>query len=251
VIDLKFGKLPARTDARDLKLAKYAVEPPPLPDGPLGHDQLFAGEWGMLGNDSVGDCVWAGSAHETMLWNLEAGLTVVFTPDSVLSDYSAATGYQPGQPSTDRGTDMHDAMNYRRTTGIVDGTGLRHKIGGYVALDPGDLDQLKRSIWWFSAVSIGIEVPTTAMDQFNQNQPWSVVAGAQIEGGHYIPGVRWDPTQNMFVIVTWGREQLVTPEFLATYCDEAFAALSPEMLTGGKTLDGFDVDQLTADLAAL
>jgi hypothetical protein len=33
--------------------------------------------WGMLGNDHYGDCVWAGAAHETMLWNKEAARNVL------------------------------------------------------------------------------------------------------------------------------------------------------------------------------
>jgi hypothetical protein len=259
---LRLGKTDHVHDPRDLLFARYVHALPALPVGPLGHDTLLPADgWQMLGNgpdptvaadfEGAGDCVWAGSAHETMLWNLEAGVTVDITADNALSDYSAVTGYKIGDESTDNGTNVRDAMTYRMKTGIVDAAGNRHKIGAFVALAAGDLNQIQQAVYLFSAASIGIQFPTTAMDQFNKGKPWDVVRGAKIEGGHYIPGVRWDPTLLMYKIVTWGQEQLVTPRFLATYMDEGYAALSNEMLTGGKTLDGFDTDALKSDLAAL
>jgi hypothetical protein len=259
---LKFGKAPARQDTRDLLLERYTEQLPSLPPGPLGYDTLLPADgWGMLGNgpdptvspgfEGAGDCVWAGSDHETMLWNLEAGQTVTFTADNALADYSAVTGYVIGDESTDQGTDVRTALLYRQKTGLIDAAGARHTVAAFVSIAAGSVAQIQQAIWLFSAVSIGIQVPSTAMDQFNAGQPWSVVAGASIEGGHYVPGVRWDPALGMFKIVTWGQEQLVTPGFLATYCDEAFAVLSDEMLSGGKTLNGFDVATLTTDLQAI
>lgn len=249
---LMLGKTPARADDRDLMMARYTSDLPPIPDGPLGHDDLItATGWGMLGNDSVGDCVLAGAAHETMLWNREQGRTIAFSDTSVLGDYSAITGYIPGQSSTDRGTDMRDAMNYRRATGVADASGARHQIAAYIALRAGNLDEIKQAIHLFSAASVGIQVPSTAMDQFNQNQPWDVVAGSSVEGGHYVPITGYDAALDMFHAITWGRVQLVTPRFLAAYADEGFAALTNEALSATGSVDGFSLDQLTADLSAL
>jgi hypothetical protein len=76
-----------------------------------------------------------------------------------------------------------------------------------------------------------------------------VVPGAKIEGGHYIPLVGFDGTH--FQVVTWGKVQPVDPEFLQTYMDEGIAYLSDEMLTAGKSLEGFDQAALQADLKAL
>src|SRR3954454_20075859 len=107
---MKLGKLPARKDAVRLKLRDYldtTVLPKPPKD--FGHEDLVPGAWGMLGNSAVGDCVLAGAAHETMLWNAEAGKTVTFDDKSVLSDYSVITGYNPAEPNSDHGTDMQVA----------------------------------------------------------------------------------------------------------------------------------------------
>src|ERR1041385_1479407 len=106
-MNLKFGKKTARKDDRDLKFAKYAetvaVLPTKLPSR-FGHGYAFS-DWQMLGNDNWGDCVWAGAAHETMLYTkLGVPATAIFDDASVLSDYSAATGFNSNDPSTDQGT---------------------------------------------------------------------------------------------------------------------------------------------------
>ena len=87
------------------------------------------------------------------------------------------------------------------------------------------------------------------MDQFNRNLPWSYVPGSQIEGGHYVPYVGRD--HQYVYVVTWGRVQACTTDFVARFCDEAFAYLSPEFLTAGKSPEGFNLQALQADLVAL
>jgi len=86
------------------------------------------------------------------------------------------------------------------------------------------------------------------MDQFNAGKPWDVVPGSTIEGGHYVPLVAH---RENLEVVTWGRVQQMTPAFLERYNDESIVYLSPEMLTAGKSPEGFNLVQLQADLAAL
>lgn len=246
----KLGKQRATYDKRDLQFAAYrgVGTLPPAPRT-FGHETTIAPKgWGMLGNDSVGDCVFAGAAHETMLWTAERGTPAQFDEAHVISDYSAVTGYNPNDPSSDQGTDVRAALSYRRKTGILDARGSRHKIGAFLALEPGNHVHLYEALYLFGAVGIGIEVPTSAMDQFDGGKVWSVVHGANIEGGHYIPLVA---RRTHLECVTWGQVQGMTDAFYAKYCDEAWAILSTEMLVGGKTLEGFDLAQLHADLKAV
>jgi hypothetical protein len=246
---LKYGKTPYRAGAVSFKAPSY-LESKKLPAAPLvfGHYSLVKQPWGMLGNATYGDCAWAGPAHETMLLNAEADKTVAFDTASVLSDYSAVTGFNPDDPSTDRGSNVADVAAYRRKVGVLDASGRRHKIAAYLEL--GNVDLIAQTAHLFGVAGIGIQVPETAQEQFQNHEPWSVVRGAQIEGGHYVPVVGRVSSGN-FLVVTWGALQLVTPEFLDTYVDEAYAYLSTEDLIKGKTLEGFDVDQLEADLNAL
>ncbi|WP_315742828.1 MULTISPECIES: hypothetical protein [unclassified Bradyrhizobium] len=246
---LALGKTPARAGAMTFKLSNY-IDRKALPKPPkqFGHEGLIPASWGMLGNDRYGDCVWAGAAHETMMWNAEAGRKVAFSDAGALSDYSQVTGFNPRKPSTDNGTDMQVAASYRRKTGIVDAGGRRHKIAAYLSIEPGNLNEHLIAVYLFGAVGIGIEFPASAMDQFNTGKPWDVVSRSKVEGGHYIPLVaRRDDLE----VVTWGRVQAMTPRFFQTYNDESVAYVSVEALKNKKSPEGFDVEQLKADLAAL
>ena len=95
-----------------------------------------------------------------------------------------------------------------------------------------------------------MQLPQSALDQAEQNQPWDVVSGSTIVGGHYIPLVGRD-INGVLHTVSWGKRQLMTETFLKTYCDEAWAYVSTENLVNQKSPEGFDYAQLQADLAGL
>lgn len=247
--NFKLGKLPARPGAVKLKFGNYVDVAALLPKVPkaFGHEGLIS-SWGMLGNDQVGDCVLAGGGHETMMWTKEGGVPANFSTANTISDYSAITGYNPTDPNTDQGTDMEVAAKYRRTTGLLDANGKRHLVGAYLDLTPGNLNEHLLAAYLFGAVGIGIQFPGSAMDQFNAGKPWSVVKGAKIEGGHYIPIVAH---RKNLVIVTWGKTQEMTTGFFKKYNDESIVYLSTEMLSNGKSPEGFDLATLQKDLAAI
>jgi hypothetical protein len=204
----------------------------------------------MLGNDSVGDCVIAGSDHAIELWTAEGSKQAQFTDANALSDYSAITGYNPSDPSTDQGADIRTALQYMQTTGMIDANGVRHKIGAFLALDHTDFEEVLEAAYLFGDVKIGIQVPSSAQEQFSAGQPWTVVPGATIEGGHDVEIDGVDP--DWIYVITWGAVQKMSREFFDTYCDEAWAILSEEMLNGqGLSPEGFNLAQLQADLAAL
>lgn len=248
---LRLGKKPATHDPRDLCFAHYSDTSAFTPAQPgYGHTGLVKNPWGMLGNDRVGDCAVAGPGHEHMVTSAAAGSQVAFTDASILAAYSAITGYNPDDPNSDQGSNVRDVLKYRQTTGLTDAAGNVHKIGAYVALEPGNWTEMLDALYLFEAVGIGIEFPDSAMAQFSAHKPWSVVAGAKVEGGHYVPVVG-RPGAAQGLCVTWGATQPFTRKFYEKYCDEAWAILSPEMLSGGKSLEGFDLAQLQSDLSAL
>jgi hypothetical protein len=253
---LKLGKAPATHDPRDLLMARYTkdVDLPLLPTTNLGHPERVTVPWGMLGNDRYGDCVFAGGEHEHMLWSSMSGRTTpIFTDGTALADYGAVTGFTPSDPNSDQGTNMRDALNFRRNTGLVDAAQNRHKIGAFVAISPGDVTLLKEAIYLFGVAAVGIEFPQSAMAQFNTGKPWTVVNGSPIEGGHYVPIVQYLAAEDMFVCVTWGAAQKVAPTFLKKYMDEGYAMLTTDLLSQstGKTIEGFDLASLNEDLSDL
>jgi hypothetical protein len=245
---MKLGKLPATRDDRDLLFATYKAGG--LKEAPVGfgHLKLVENPWGMLGNDTIGDCACAGPAHETMLLNAAAGRQVAFTDENVIKAYSAISGYVPGEPDTDVGCNVRDVLRYRVSTGFTDSTGMVHKIGAYVALKAGNWIELLEALDVFECVGIGIQVPSYAEEQFGEGKPWSVEPGGRIVGGHYIPVVS-RPRESEVDVITWGAVQGMTKAFYNTFCDEAWAYVSAEDIgDSGKTLEGFDLAQLNADL---
>lgn len=255
---MKYGKKPARINSVQLKLAAYFDHTVVLPKIPMefGHEQQVS-SWGMLANDRAGCCVFAGGGHEEILWNDEGGRPVTFSDDSVLSDYTAVTGYDPsqtdpvtGENPTDQGTDMQVAASYRRRVGLLDATGVRHRVAAYAALTPGDPGQLATAAYIFGAVGIGLRCPDYMESAFEAGEPWDVRPGVpNIVGGHYVPVVGRLANGN-FLVVTWGRIQQMTPMFYRRFCDEGIVYFSPEFMTAGKSPEGFNAAQLQADLQA-
>lgn len=223
----------------------------PTPPKVFGHYGLVSAFYG-LGNDKFGNCVFAGAAHEHMIWSREGGHPRArFTTHDVLSDYSAVTGFDPKKPDTDQGTDMKEAASYRRKTGVLDATGKRHKIDSYVALGVGNVEQIVLATWLMGAVGVGVQMPSQAMDAFDAGKPWDVPANPKIIGGHYIPCVGRDANGNL-IVVTWGKTQAMTPAFYQRFNDESVCYLSLETLNE-KNLspEGFDADSLRKHLASL
>src|SRR5262245_33041111 len=126
--ELKLGKKAAAPRPTDFKFSELAasIRLPSVPSR-FGHGTAYT-DWLLLGNDRYGDCVWAGAAHEHMLLNkVIHHIDVPFDDDAVLGDYADVTGFSPDDPNSDNGTNVHDALSYRRKTGIIDSNGIRHR----------------------------------------------------------------------------------------------------------------------------
>lgn len=245
----KLGKTPAR-HAIKLLFSDYLDESkfPAIPNS-FGHEGFTnTFDWGMLANDQVGDCVIAGGMHETMLWSRVGGNPIAsFNDDVALQMYSEITGYNADNTNSDQGTDMAAAAAFRKKTGLIDTNGVRHKIDYYLALTPGNLKQYLIALYLFEAVGIGIQFPESAEQQFAEGKPWTVES-SNIIGGHYVPLV----SQRTYInLVTWGKLFQMTNPFFERYNDEGIVYLSSEMLINKKSAEGFDYDNLMADLSNL
>lgn len=246
----KLGKRPARKGAISFKFGDYfdrsALPTPPLR---IGHEKIGT-PWPMLANDKYSCCVFASAAHQHMTWTHMGGKTALFSDANVLADYAAVTGFKPDDPDSDAGTDMGQAMEYRRKIGIIDQAGMRHKVDAYVDLRAGEPDDAALGLYLTGGVSLGLQLPTYAMDQFEQGKPWVPMAKSGMEGGHCVDLVTRNSDGN-YVIVTWGRLHAMSPEFLARYSDEAALPLSLEILRDKVSPDGFDESTLRRDVGRL
>jgi len=250
---LKLGKQAARYDPRTLLLASYITPALPVPPATCDLAQKVGGSWGMMANDQIGDCTCAAAGHLIMEWTANAGKKMVTPTDKqIIAAYSAITGYNPTTGANDNGANEIDVLNYWRQTGIAG-----DQIGAYVALEPANHTHIMDSVYIFEGCYIGLQLPISAQSQVQNHQPWSVPPGGATGdgkpgswGGHAVPVVAYD-TRGV-TVVTWGALQTMTWSFWETYCEEAYAILSSDYLTGEQTSpQGFNMQQLQTDLADL
>jgi hypothetical protein len=179
----------------------------------------------------------------------------LITPQRVLQTYTQMTGYDPnavdssGDNPTDQGTDMATAAGYWRKTGILDAAGSLHKSEAFGVVNA--WDDILKCIYAFGAVSLGVQLPQSAVTQFNNRMPWTYKKGSQPLGGHCITGCGYNSRQNL-VAITWGRLQAITREFFDQYIEEAICSFNDEYLgASGVSPEHFNATQLVADLAEL
>ncbi len=246
------GKLAPRLEKRTLRMTKYLKAPP----APRSQDWTGAETvWPMYLNDTLGDCVVAASGHMIEEWTANAGKP--FQPDNaqILKAYEDVGGYIPGDPSTDNGAVMLDALNYWRQTGIAG-----HTILAYVGIDPlksGSFDgktwrslEIMDAIWLFGAAYIGLQMPLSAQGM----DIWTVPPGGAFGdgspgswGGHCVPVVSY--SQNGLTVITWGQKMRMSWNFLHAYADEAYGVLSQDWIeANNQAPNHFDLVALKADL---
>jgi len=249
----KLGKQPKRGDPRTLKLSKY-LKISELPAAPPAVDWTKAvPRYGVLLNDQLGDCVIAGMMHLAMGWQANAGQTPATPSDSeVIAAYSAIGGYDPSDPSTDQGCNMLDALNYWRETGITIG-GQTNQIVAFAEVNPANDEEMKAALWLFGGLFTGFQMPESAENADSWTVPSCGLKGKGKPGswgGHCAPlGAE---NGSCFQAITWGELMPTMDNFVADYCEEAYAVLSSEWIEkNGQAPSGFDMAALQADLAAL
>ena len=240
---MKFGRLPSAPEklARRLWLRDYLT----LPVIPPAKSYDITAPWGMLGNDTVGDCTCAAAGHADMIAEIFGEkVTPAVTSDEVLSAYSAITGYNPDDPNSDQGANMLDVLKYWQKTGIAG-----QKCSAYVAFDPTNKAHWEAATYLFGFVYIGVNLPDIVTKALPTIIDWTDTTDAPDQNnGHCIIGCAYADSEGV-TIVTWGQTVRATWAFLAKYCDEAYAVLLPAWAQGDPP--GIDMTQLTADLAVV
>ena len=172
----KLGKLPPRHDPRTFRLAQYLIAGLPAP--PAKTNWTRSGQitqWPMMANDCIGDCVIAACGHMVEEWSTLANPPgVIPTDQQVIAAYSAITGYDPQDPSTDQGTNMLDALSYWRKIGIAG-----HRIVAFASINIGSRQEIMQAIALFGNAAIGLALPNTAQNQ----TVWDVPAGGAVGDG--------------------------------------------------------------------
>jgi len=240
---MRLGRKAIKTDTRTLELRDYltpALPPPP----PAANWTKGIVAWGMMLNNTLGDCTIAGAAHAIQVWTANTGSITTLADSVIESYYEQWDGYDPGDLSTDHGGVELDVLTNWRKQGFAG-----HALLAFADPRPDNLVEIRQSIALFGGVYIGLSLPLTAQTQ----EVWDVVphGGARARkgswGGHCVFVPSYD--QKGFTCITWGQPKTITLAFWKKYCDEAHTLLGQDWLTAKGSPDGFDQAQLQADLA--
>lgn len=232
------GRLPLDPSAPRPDLTRHMSQPS-MGDAPDSIDYYSkVASWGMLANNVLGDCTCACDGHIAIQQTCYGiGKADQVTDSEVVVAYSAVGGYIPGDPDTDRGATIQAALEYLRRTGIA---GFR--ISAYGHLDPRDHVAVKRAIEDFGALSIGMNLPQVADEQFANGLPFDVTDNdGQSLGGHCMMAAGYDA--QFVYVVTWGDVRRMTWAFWDRYVDEAWAVISEDWTSvTGLTLEQFGAE---------
>ena len=244
----KLGLIDTPTiDARTLYASKYFTSDLPQPPESLSWSAGMPEDLGMLGNDEVGNCAEAMVLHGIEVDRFRNGESITFDTSAAKAFYSDVTGYNPADPTTDRGTDLLALMRYMVRTGFAG-----HTYGAFVSLLSGgavSVDTVKIALDLFGPLLVGAKLHATAEADFDAGRPWSDTTGPII-GRHAFLPVGFDA--NGLIVVTWGRLQRATWPWVVARVDEAFAKVSRDWCDGTKPApSGFALAQLQADLAEI
>lgn len=243
-IEFHPGVLPNDPSKPRLKIGRFLTTVPT--EHPASLDYLSrVKNYPMYLNDNIGDCTCAGAGHIIQAESTYGqGSTQTVSDNDVLKAYEAVSGYDPKTGDNDNGAVLQDVLNYWRKTGIGG-----HQILAFAELDTKNMDEVKSAMNTFGAIYVGFNFPDSAMDQFNNGQPWDVVRGATIEGGHAVHGGAY-LENGILKFVTWGAVQEMTQAFWDKYVFEAWIVITPEWLAAnGKSPTGLDLYALGEALA--
>lgn len=241
----KLGKAKALRDDRNLMFASILKAPVKVPDE-YDFDVKHPGiPTPMFGNDTYGDCVMAGRAHQTLRFErIEQGAKLTITTSEVTREYFKETR------GRDTGLVVLESLRLWRRRGWI-AAKRRYKIQAFSEIRRSGREEIKRAIFLDVGVGLGLSLPRSASAQIDAGKPWDVVRGRGSAkgswGGHYVyvPGY----TKRGPVCVTWGRKQQMTWAFFWKYCDEAYAII--DAVDTAKRRKGLDQKRIKTFLARL
>ncbi len=273
-VNFKLGrKAPVWTPQHQQSLLRMNVafdamgKPPITPyDYVSAVTDLVGWQWGMMGNDSIGDCTAADTGHTDMVVKANTGTwTGVPTEADVISFYSATTGFDPSQTDahgnnpTDQGAVESEVCDFLVSHGFLGNKAFATAPITMGTIDDEALDKIRWCIQIFGSCRIGVNLPSSAETQFESGVPWALGGDETVDGGHDVP--LYDYSSEDFFCVTWGGQpkhdrgrglQRITGDWLKKFGEEAHAVIYPNfVMNSGTTPAGFDMAQLVADLKAL
>ena len=232
----QYGRLPALLPVGLAMLPTYAA--PSLPTPPPSVEPPSV-PWGMLGNDTYGDCGVAGLQHLLMADASMTHETVQWpTSQEVVRYY---LNYTQGNNS---GVVLSQFLAYVRRNGYPNG----QKVTAYAPISPQDVESVRVAIASYGGAYSGIVVTQGMEAAFRNGTPWDLDATySEPAGGHCVPLVGYD--SSYLYAVTWGAIQPVAFSAWHRIAEESWAVITGELSDGDGR--GLSASQLLADLDKL
>jgi len=208
---------------------------------------------GMHLNDTWGDCVIGCIANVAEQQSYYGQGSEVTVPDAaclrayeVVGHFNPAAGPSGSNP-TDNGCLIPDGLSYLKKTGMAGVT-----IAGYGDVEHIQTGKIRTAIHEFGCVSFGVNLPASAMTQFNNGQAWAYDPSLDnsIEGGHCVLAVGYNSSG--FLVLTWGGVVLATYEWWAHFGAEAWPVVSQDWVNKatGKDPEGVNLVTLGTEFRA-
>lgn len=240
---LRLGKKDYEHDDRTVMMARF-LTPVRVPSNYDFDKRRRPFPLKMWKNDELGDCVIVGRANQQLrLERVEQRRTISMRDVDVVNEYFRESGGQ------DSGLVMLYSMRSWRNEGWTV-NGRQYQIAAYGEIEPQDLDQLRAAIYILHGVQYGFSLPIAAQRMTDQGVwDYNGETGSEWQpgswGGHCVYGKAYR-TNEEFPILTWGREVIVTGNFIRKYCDEAWAVV--DSLDPWRHSNSLDVEALKTQL---
>jgi hypothetical protein len=197
-------------------------------------------------NDRLGCCVISAGFHVKGVLSANAGKEIIYSDRDVINYYSAIGGYVEGNPSTDRGCNEQNALNYLLKRGYPDSS----KLTGYLAVNPNNPKEYKTALWLFENLFYGVGLPDSWLNNPKPDFVWDADRPNN-NNGHCFIACGYN--ENSVKIDTWGMLGYLTDRAHSADVDELYVLLDEAMINKahGKAPNGFDWSQLIADFNAI
>lgn len=194
----------------------------------------------------VGNCAEAGALHLIQAQSYNTAKPLIPTTEDALNLYSAITGFNRNDPSTDQGTALTDLLTYWQKTGITIGNTV-HKIVGSASLDITSIAQMRYATYLFGGSYLGINCPKKCQQDTTN---WNFGPGLKVDGGHCI--IRAGEGADGGKTGSWGMWIPTSNEFYLSYLDEGYIVVTEDWLNAqGKSPSGLDLDGLLNAMKAI
>lgn len=219
-LPFKLGKLPAKIDARALKMRDFLRAPKPLPTSYSVDIAMPGCVPRMYLNDTYGDCAMACQAElQDRIVLKQTGKPAGITDAEVKKQYFKETGGE------DSGLVLVDMLKVWHKTGWIAG-GKKHQIEGFANVDWHNLTEVKTAIMLCLGLVHGVQLPEDAMSDFMKGKSWtSTKYEPDPEGGHCVYPLGWEDRKTAQTrgirLLTWGGITIASYDWFLKYTDES------------------------------